>query len=75
MRCSVDVSSVMSLRFSWQAWDFVAGGPVTGACSWWQPMGKVAKHVIFVVCFVRIALARLRAVATKCKFRGRRGTL
>ena len=47
--------------------------------SWWQkvavPTGKVAKHEILVVCFVRIPLARLRAVATKCKFRGRRGTL
>ena len=29
----------------------------------------------FVACFIRIALARLREVATKCKFLGRRGIL
>ena len=51
---------------------------VCGRPSWQKvavPIGKVAKHVIFVVCFVRIALARLREVATKCKFRGRCGLL
>ena len=46
---------------------------------WWQnvavPIGKVAKDVICVACFARIALARLREVAIKCKFRGRRGSL
>ena len=58
---------------------FVARGPVTGTCSWLQkvavPMGKVANDVSFVVCCVRIALARLREVGIKCKFRGRRGIL
>ena len=79
MRYSVDVSSVMQLRFAWQVWHFAACGPVTDAPLWWQkvavPMGKVAKDVIFVACFVRIALARLREVASKWKLRGRRGIL
>ena len=33
------------------------------------------KDIIFVACFVRIALAWLREVVTKCKFRGKRGIL
>ena len=76
--CQV-LRSFNSRYFAWQAWHFVACGPVTDARLWWHkvavPMGKVAKDVIFVVCFVRIALARLREVATKCKFHGRRGIL
>ena len=41
----------------------------------WEKLQKMYKDVIFVACFVRIAWARLREVATKCKFRGRRGNL
>ena len=39
------------------------------------PVGKVAKDVIFVACFVQNAVAGLREVVTKCKLRGRRGIL
>ena len=53
----------MQLPFAWQVWHFVARGPVTGACWWWQkvavPIGKVAQDVIFccVFCTNRIGTA------------------
>ena len=51
-------------------------GRATEARPWWQkvaaPMGKVAKDVMFVACFLQILLAGLREVVTKCKLRDRR---
>ena len=53
------------LQFSWQAQHFgsflVAGAALYRTCP--------------VACFLQIALAGLRQVATRCKFRGRRGIL
>ena len=59
------------LQFSWQAQHF---GRVHRHFSWQaQHFRRVA--LIRVACFLQIALAGLRQVATRCKFRGRRGIL
>ena len=56
------------LQFSWQAQHF---GRVHRHFSWQaQHFRRVALRV-----FLQIALAGLRQVATRCKFRGRRGIL
>ena len=55
-----------ALQFSWQAQHF---GRVHRHFSW------QAQHFRRVECFLQIALAGLRQVATSCKFRGRRGIL
>ena len=54
------------LQFSWQAQHF---GRVHRHFSW------QAQHFRRVACFLQIALAGLRQVVTRCKFRGRRGIL
>ena len=52
---------------------------VEGATLWRPPMSfcvaGAALWTCRVACFLRIALSALRAVVTRCKFRGRRGIL
>ena len=70
-------------RFSWQAQcfrnvvqtcvTFFVAGPALWTCPNQFFVAGAALQTCRVACFSHIALARLRAVATTCKFRGRRG--
>ena len=62
--CSKDL-----LHFSWQGQHF---GHLRCHFAW---QAQHFRHVVLAVCFLRIALSALREVVTRCKFRGRRGTL
>ena len=52
---------------------------MAGAALWTCPssfgVAGAALQTCLVACFLQIALARLRQVATGCRFRGRRGIL
>ena len=70
---------------NWQAQSFCDVGRtcvafvVAGAALWTCPSSFLVAGAAFqtwrVACFLRIALARLRELVTKCKFPGRRGHL
>ena len=70
-------------RFSWQAQyfcnvfktcvTFFVAGAALWACPTQFFVAGAVLHTCRVACFSHIALARLRAMATTCQFRGRRG--
>ena len=72
-------------RFAWQAQYFCdvfrrcVAVFVAGAALWTCPssffVAGAALWTCPVACFLQIALAGLRQVVTRCKFRGRRGIL